>query len=344
MWDEKYVYIIIPTYNCVDKLEETINSIYSQTYDLNAIRVLFMDNGSTDGTYEVELRYITQRPNMFSIVRLDSPTTIGRLLKRAVQSLRFSDIHYSTLLYPGDVLYPNYIYHSVRTMNLSLNASIMIAETDIKNEGHVESQTPVFTHDCIFHNTFHKDIYFNTGIGHKVQILFRGIFLTNTVKLPYYGQMAEFHEWFTLIMLSQLKSGNFIYSTEKGGCLLENEERDPIDKLIKRAFYVKRYFYATETGVFSTADAGGISRKHVGNGYKCLAIMALQYALQMIKKKEMGLAEDCLIYAEMMYLDIVDDAIYKTAVNVMKNEKNIDDFEAALKVGSLEPPKTCSLY
>src|SRR5262245_21576355 len=59
------VTVVIPAYNCESFIDETLNSVYSQTYE--NIEVLVIDDGSTDSTKEVlrrqgdRIRYLWQQ-------------------------------------------------------------------------------------------------------------------------------------------------------------------------------------------------------------------------------------------------------------------------------------------
>ena len=48
----KKIIILIPVYNDINRIEECINSLASQSSS-PAFEVIIIDNGSTDGTYEL---------------------------------------------------------------------------------------------------------------------------------------------------------------------------------------------------------------------------------------------------------------------------------------------------
>lgn len=55
--------IVIPSYNKVDYIEETLKSIVSQKYP--NLEVIIQDGESTDGTLEIIKRYLDKYPNIF---------------------------------------------------------------------------------------------------------------------------------------------------------------------------------------------------------------------------------------------------------------------------------------
>ncbi|MCM3026697.1 glycosyltransferase [Bacillus safensis] len=56
--------IIIPLFNSEDYVEDTIKSIMKQTHDFTKIQVIFVDDGSTDRSYEICNEYVKQYTNM----------------------------------------------------------------------------------------------------------------------------------------------------------------------------------------------------------------------------------------------------------------------------------------
>ena len=44
------VSVIIPAYNAQDFIEDCLNSVYNQTYDLSKLEVIVINDGSTDNT------------------------------------------------------------------------------------------------------------------------------------------------------------------------------------------------------------------------------------------------------------------------------------------------------
>lgn len=56
--------VIIPTYNCINHLECCIESIRKQSF--NAFELLVVDDGSTDGTFELAQQYASEHSNIFA--------------------------------------------------------------------------------------------------------------------------------------------------------------------------------------------------------------------------------------------------------------------------------------
>ena len=59
--DNVKVSVIVPAYNAGDTLEKCINSILAQTLD--EIEIIIVNDGSTDGTYEIISEYERKYPD-----------------------------------------------------------------------------------------------------------------------------------------------------------------------------------------------------------------------------------------------------------------------------------------
>jgi glycosyltransferase involved in cell wall biosynthesis len=79
------VSVIIPTYNQVEFIDETINSVLSQNY--SNIEIILTDDGSSDGTAEINNRYAASIPNVISITSARN-TGIAANFNRALDLAR----------------------------------------------------------------------------------------------------------------------------------------------------------------------------------------------------------------------------------------------------------------
>ncbi|MEG0806518.1 MAG: glycosyltransferase family A protein [Lachnospiraceae bacterium] len=318
------VYIFIPTRNCSAQLKDTVDSLLRQTVTTAGIRIVFMDNASTDGTYEKELSYITMQPQLFSVFRENVPTTEGRILKKAMTALRFSEIGFSLLITPGDILYEDCLECEMQLLIQNDNVGFVVAEVDLRDgEDKPVLQEPLYAENCELMLKYNKTAYFSTGIGHKIQLLFRGKFLPTGETLPSYAQLSQFNDW---VSVSALQQDPFLYIREKKSCIYIKETEDPIGRLTDVTFWMKRMFYSVEIGSVPINKEEDFLPGEREESYRGMAILALQYSSEQIKKQRPDLARKCLLYAEIMYLNIVNEEVYKTA------KQAIDDMEKMRKL------------
>lgn len=337
---ERSVYVLMMTHNDVEKIDATIESVLNQTLDRRFIKFVAIDNASTDGTYEKLLHYECKYPSLISVIRESQQTTDGRLLKQLMGYLQYTKIDFSLLISPGDAIYQDYLEHGLLLLTLNKEVKVLISEVDTIISGKKEEQIPIFSTNCILRAGLCRNAYYTSGIGHKVQAMFRGLVIELAMKLPYFAQVVDINEWFTM---SFYVDYDCMYIRKKTGCVIKKEE-DIMKKLIQRAFFIKRNFYSVETGVFSTLKASSIEMIEVKAGYRCLAIMALQYAVDEIEKNSIEIAKQCLVYAEMMDLDIISEKAYIEITNTLSKKTPISLLRSYLKQSSSEPPRESPVF
>lgn len=342
MRDNTCFYVLMMTDNEIDKIDRTIQSVLEQTYPMERIRIMVIDNSSIDGTYEKLIQYEIQYPQLISVMREKKKTTRGRLLKKMVEHLRFSTVDASTLLNPGDVIYPNFIKLGVEVLRLNNMIKLVAFETELFDGTFKKAQAPIYSENCIITNMC-AGAYYRNGIGHKVQVIFRKLPLPEEIKLPYYALLAEHKEWFTL---SYFRNFNCMYRREIGGCIFSENEKDIVSQLIKKAFYYKRSCYAIETNVFSNLYANDTDVQQVHDGYRCLAIMGLQSAIKELESNSFKSAEDCLIFAEMMDLSIVQEAYYEKINQVLlaRETNQCAELKTLLESKTCYPPRESYVF
>lgn len=336
MKNERCTYILIIADGNMDKLERTMDSILKQTIDRELLRVLIIDNASQDGTYSSLLDYEIKYPKMISILREKKATTRGRLLKHMVHHLRYAEVENSMILNPGDIIYPNFIKNARVLLQLQGGVRCLVCEVDIWDGKDIRKQIPIYTGNCVLEKLC-EDVYYKHGIGHKIQMVYRGLPIGLSTKLPYYEVVVKCHEW---LAAAYWRNSFVLYMKECGGCIYK-EELDVKRELIEWAFFIKRNLYAIETQVFSTKSVLDVEKEVVETAYNCLAAMALRYAVQMAKEGLFQEAEDALVFAEMMDLDIDEDNRYLQLHQAILDERYDETLEELFEAKSETPPRVC---
>ena len=94
------VSIIMGIYNCADTLEEAIESIIAQTF--KGWKLIMCDDGSTDNTYEIALRY-AQRYNNIWVYKNQKNRGLNYTLNRC---LEYADTEYIARMDGDDISLP----------------------------------------------------------------------------------------------------------------------------------------------------------------------------------------------------------------------------------------------
>lgn len=335
------LYLLMIADKNMEYMERTIESILAQTLDHSRLRVLIMDNASTDGTYQRLIGYEIKYPQLISVIREKQPTTRGRLFKRMIQHLRFSDVEFSMLMEPGDIIYPDGLKKAAAALRVSGQCRCAVFETDLWDGESVKKQTSIYRDNCILNQLCSINNY-TDGIGHKVQVLFRGLPIDLSMKLPYFSIAADQNEWFTQLFYPKAYR---MYVKEPLGCIAVRQTEDVVDDLVRKTFFLKRNFYAVETSVFSSFNAADVEKEELAAGYRLLAITALQSAVEKLECGDFKQAEDCLIYAEMMDLDITGELLYQEIKRVLdEGSGDVSRLREMLVQESLEPPRESFVF
>lgn len=333
-------YFIIPVNNDVDAIDKTMEGILNQTYPRDELRVLFIDNCSTDGSYNKVLGYIKDYPKLVSVYRMDQPTTMARLIKQASQYLRFSMVHFSIYLNPGDLVYPQFIENVIPIFHTNHEIWYVFSNADILlPDDTLHHQKPVFTDNCVFDKLVNYDLFFKAGIGAKVITVFRGNIKTDE-RLVDTEKRTDFHDWLSFSYPNKDKAA---YLVESLGTVVMQKDDDTIFSLMTKAYSLKSQFYLTET------SSGENERKLIDVddmkvAYYSLAKNAVylaKYNYIMGKEEE---AQRCLLFAEMMCSDIIEDESYLQVKDISKVSKESREISIFPEIVSYCPPRDCFIF
>ena len=335
------VFFIVFVDNEAELIDDTMKGILGQTYPRSEMRVLFMDNASKDGSYEKILDYIQEYPSLVSVYRMDRPTKPARLLKQASNYLRFSPVHFSMFLHPGDRVYSGFIEKAIGLMHMNGEIEAVYSNIDIcHTDKSLEKQEAIFTDNCIIDKEVNYGLFFNTGIGAKVQAMFRGLQPGALERRVDMEKRIDRNDWMGAAFPSE---GKIAYLTESFGYMMERVPDDVMFDLMTKAYSLKSQFYMTET-VANYTERQKKDWADMEAAYKCIAENALLHAIRTEETGDIRLAEQCLMFAEMMCLDIVQDEAYILIKKAIENETSMQGIREKIVKGSVEPPRDCFIF
>jgi len=122
------VSIIIPTYNRINIIQETISSAINQTYKRKEIIVL--DNNSSDNTYEI-LKEKYSKIKFLKVYKNNKTIDIVQNWKKCFDLSKGKYIH---ILWSDDLISPTFIEESVNLLNSNIEIGFVFSKTIIFNE------------------------------------------------------------------------------------------------------------------------------------------------------------------------------------------------------------------
>lgn len=341
-----YVFVFIPTYNCVDRIRTTIESVFNQTFDHERLRILAVDNCSNDGTYEELLKLTQKNKKMMSVYRLRKATKSTRVWKTAAKILQhIPNVDYSTILLPGNILYPECIKKCtsiLRNMKF-FDGNTLLCETDlIDDNGNKYSQQPIYNDNCILRGGHDESEFLIKGIGHRIQPFYKGFSISSVTPLLVATQMIDYNDWFNKIWVT---AGDYIYIKDRLACLNEVQLDNPVSDLMQRLVLLKRCYYQQEANEKNVVGNDLIDKENRELSYKCLSILALKYAIKEEKRNKFESANNCILFAEMIYENITKESMYNDVKNVVMGKLERDCLYSYQKLeDSITPPKGCFIF
>ena len=98
--------VIIPCYNAADYIDRCLDSVVNQTYGLNRIRIICIDDASSDDTYGRLLKWEERYTDNFVIIRNEVNMRQGAARNLA---LKYADTEYITYVDADDFVDKNFI-------------------------------------------------------------------------------------------------------------------------------------------------------------------------------------------------------------------------------------------
>jgi glycosyltransferase involved in cell wall biosynthesis len=129
--EEKLVSILIPVFNRVNLVGETIESAINQTY--KNIEIVICDNFSTDGTWELLQKY-SKRDARIRILRNKENVGPVRNWKRCIDEAKGE---FGKILFSDDKIEPNYIYETTRVLESNPHSAFVFTPAIVFSEKNI---------------------------------------------------------------------------------------------------------------------------------------------------------------------------------------------------------------
>ena len=317
------IQVLIPTLNNVDDIDVTLESIWNQTISMEDVYVTVMDFGSTDGTYEKLLRH-----NNFHYGVYRNPVTqnhrlmISYLMK--MQKYFDFEVQYPlrTILYPGDILYPDYmeICSDVMIESWGHNPTMLISESDIWGACEKKAQLPLFEKDCIIDGSKNITLFSDRGYRHQIQCLLPMFQSYSNGLKRFYGEMNE-QRWWNKLYLRNIGRKS-IYLRKPLSCqkpVLYDDESEEILYRWESIITNLRHYAAKNGEIFDTrfeeSAKKNLSEYALWRGY---------LLLQQHNNKCQKEATDCILLSGIIFPKIKENDLYLELSGLAAGEDNVN--------------------
>lgn len=298
------IQILIPSYNAIDKIDATLESIRKQNYEKENIYITVVDFGSTDGTYEKLISYDSYHMGVYQNNKTKNQRQMISEIAEIIKFVRPGGCYsFHMVVYPGEILYPNCLLKCAKAMieHQSKRPVMLIGETDIiKTDGSIYRQKPLFSEDRIIDGSKECRQYIERGYKHQI------FGMKYSFMDGYYRSYGESNEarWWNKCA----REGNerfVIYIKEPLAAVNEIVYEDELEEILLRweSIIVQIRIYISKFGKVFDEEFEALGKKNLA-----------QYALwrsfllyQMDKKKE---AEDCMLIAAVIDSSVLSTEVY----------------------------------
>jgi glycosyltransferase involved in cell wall biosynthesis len=270
------VSVIVPTYNRRDLVEETLESVNSQTY--RQIELIVVDDGSTDGTPDVVAAWLAAAGHReWSLLRLERNVGKSAAVNRA---LPLAKGEFLMILDSDDVLTPACLELEVAYLRRNDACGMVFSRAFVLRDGLRTSETiGVFQGKGSIPDVvaYHGDLLFNGNVVISSSALIRTSLVRAAGDLN--TGLRITHDWEYWIRLSSLAAIGFLegpliwYRVSSSGALSTDRSR-----LLQEAFSLLE---SRKSGVTGAAYRRAVAREvkeglrlafYAGEPWQCLMI------------------------------------------------------------------------
>ena len=309
------VQVLIPTYNNVDDIDRTIESIFAQTFPKENIYIAVVDFGSTDGTYEKLLKYNRYHLAVYQTRKsVNSRTMIAELYKLTRRAAPGGEFYYETVLRPGDYWYPEYLEMVTRVIyeERAFNPVMLISEVDIEQRnGVVIRRKKLLDSRQIINGNRDLILYSEKGYMHNIMCFGGPIFVERHRRSGYNNERV----WWSKCQNIGFER-NVIYIPDYLSCIKERYYDDEVEEILIRWEY--QIIFEREVEVKKDKK---IDKSVLVTGHRSLANYSLWRSFLLKKSEEIKQSKDCFLLAKVIYPSIEEQPIYKLLYELIMEDK-----------------------
>lgn len=286
------VSVCIPNYNYGHYLDHCLESVYNQTYP--NIEVLVRDNHSTDGSYEIALKWrkkFLDKGIYFNIIENKRNMGSDRNSKAVARS---SEGDYVYTLASDDAINPTFIERCIDIFEKNPNVGTVITHREeIDENGNITRTAPFYNTDCIIDGESQAAVYMMAGIAIPGQRMVRR--LTSSKVAPYGRLFQVAGDWYDNFLYALV--ADVAYITEPL-CQYRVHTGNETNESEKRLLGITEHYQLIHA-FCDLADSFGMKmpQERYDEAVEKLGSMCLRYALKMYKNNLQDIAYRYLLLA-----------------------------------------------
>lgn len=336
------VSICIPNYNYEHYLSNCFDSVLAQTYP--NIEVIFNDNNSTDGSFEIAMEYyhIFKEKGIYLSIHNNKENCGSD--KNTNQCLARSKGAFSYVLASDDSIEPTFIEKCINVFNQYPNVAFVMAHrNEIDENGNKTTTPPFYNQNCIIKGEDQAAVFMMAGIAIPGQRMSRNA-VTGPIR-PYKRTFNVAGDWYENFLMAMC--GDVAYIAEPL-CNYRVHSGNETNESEKNLMGIFEHYQLINSFVEISKNFGMTKpAARYTEAVEKLGSMCLRYALKMFQNNLNNIAHRYLLLAPVFKQNIVEEITYKEllkCVNMQGDElretlKKIQSGESLMRTKSYDPPE-----
>jgi hypothetical protein len=300
------VSILIPNYNYGRHLKTCLESAINQTYE--NLQVIFVDNHSTDDSYEIAMDFQAQYKDRIRVYRNDENIGGSRNHLKAYNLMDpRSKCHIN--LSSDDFYHPTLVQRSIDIMEQHPSVGFVIIHRNaIDEQGQTTPELPFYNCNCVVPSTGQMEVFMMAGIGVSTQC-FRN--RQAEIASPFRGYRFDVAgDWFSNFCLACVSDMGYIKDPL---CTYRTHATNVTSQAIKNLTNSVEHIMMLHAfgEIATTLDRPSVSRR-LGPALEKLGLMCLRYTTQLLQEGDSYTAKRYLNLAVVLKQDITEDPSWQT--------------------------------
>lgn len=340
MPERPLVSILVPNYNYGRFLPACLDSALNQTYE--NLQVVFVDNHSTDDSYDIAQAFRSRYPDRLRVFRND--VNIGGS-QNHLKANRNMDPRTRCYIYlcSDDFYHPTLVSRAMDLMAAHPSVGfVLLHRNAVDEQGRVSEELPFYNCSCVIPGTRQMEVFMMAGVAVSTQC-FRNVQAEYTGHAPGY-RFDVAGDWFSNFTLASGSDMGYL--------------KDPLVTYRTHASNVTSTAIRNLTNSFEHVllvhafdeIARGLDRPTVSArlrpALEKLGTMCLRYCTQLLEEDDVRSATRYLHLATVLRPDLADDPAWKTLRRLSRcgsgeRRQGLAEFQAASpqrRLVSYDPP------